>query len=678
VTEGVAGWQVARLRSSPEVPAGGSGIGSLGDEWTGRNGGSRARAPLSPSWATSNGKNGSDRQGTLGHGRAENRQRGQMVSLPRRQFLDASFAETTPPMMSDLSFKTSRLKAMQRLLVWLSFLTGLGLGMLWDWLRGKDGAEQRAIRLRHSFERAGGVFIKVGLHMAMRVDLLSWITSVELSKMSDRVDPFPSNEAIDIIERVTGRSIGETFRRFDPEPIGSIAVACIYQAILRNGEQVIVKVRRPGVGELFMADLLALRWLLSAMESLTLLRPGRGANLHRDIRESLVGELDFIQEARQQDLFRRAAKKSGKKFFTAPRVYFHLSGAEMIVEEFVSGMWLWEFLEATEQQDRRILSLARQLNIDSRKVARRLAWVNFWGWNESIFFNASAHPDNIIVAPNSRLVFIDFSVTGAIDRSKRRALQQNMYFAWKRDALNMARASIVLLEPLPPVDLIEFTQELEAHNLQMLYVMEADSAGATWSERTSAIQWLGLAKVARKHGVTIETDILRLLRALLLFDATAVRLDRQLNLVEEYRKFNEHRASEARDRMVRSFTDTSQQNPADRFILRLDRVVNTGEGLFFRLRHMLSIPTVNFHMMMSKWSFAFSTLIGFGAQAVFLTLVAMLITGLLGWVDGDSSMRVAEIFQAVVRSRVYQVLLMCLVLINGRTVLIRMDDSEMS
>lgn len=425
-----------------------------------------------------------------------------------------------------------------------------------------------------------------------------------------------------------------------------------------------------------MAELLAMRWLLAAMEFLTVLRPGRGAELHKDIHENLLGELDFIQEARQQDLFRRAAKKSGKRFFTAPRVYFNLSCDQLIVEEFVSGLWLWELLEATEQKDEGILGLAKELNIDPKKVARRLEWVNFWGWNETVFFNASPHPDNIILAPNSKLVFIDFSVTGAIDKSKRRALQQNMYYAWKRDALNMARASIILLEPLPPVDLIELIQELEAHNLQMLYVFEGDSAGATWSERTSAIQWLGLARVARKHGVTIETDILRLLRALLLFDATAVRLDPRLNIVKEYRKFNDHRASRARDRIVRSLTDPSEQSPADRFILRLDRVVNAGEGLFFRLRHVLSIPTVNFHMMMSKWSFAFSTLIAFVAQTALVTIVSMIVAAVVALLNDGTPGDISSLFKSVARNHLYQAFVLFLILVSGRKVLVRMDDSE--
>jgi hypothetical protein len=111
--------------------------------------------------------------------------------------------------------------------------------------------------------------------------------------------------------------------------------------------------------------------------------------------------------------------------------------------------------------------------------------------------------------------------------------------------------------------------------------------------------------------------------------------------------------------------------------LRLDRVVNTGEGLIFRLRHVLAIPSVNFHMMMSKWSFAFSTLIGFSAQVALVTLVAMLIAGLVNLAGGEMPGDIAGLLEAAISSRVYQAVILILALINGRNVLVRMDDSEL-
>ena len=90
--------------------------------------------------------------------------------------------------------------------------------------------------------------------------------------------------------------------------------------------------------------------------------------MHSDLHEALLAELDFVQAARQQDWFRRAARKSGKRFFTAPRVIFELSNEEVLTQEFVAGMWLWELPAAVEQSNEEALTRARHLKIDPRQA----------------------------------------------------------------------------------------------------------------------------------------------------------------------------------------------------------------------------------------------------------------------------------------------------------------------
>ena len=80
--------------------------------------------------------------------------------------------------------------------------------------------------------------------------------------MLDQAPAFPTEKAIAIIERNLGRPLGEVFEVFDPEPIGSASLACVYQAQLKTGERVAVKVRRPGIGPLIAADLRAMDWIL--------------------------------------------------------------------------------------------------------------------------------------------------------------------------------------------------------------------------------------------------------------------------------------------------------------------------------------------------------------------------------------------------------------------------------
>src|SRR5262249_45122090 len=156
--------------------------------------------------------------------------------------------------------------------------------------------------------------------LSLRADLLPYAYCAELSKMLDRVKAFPTPQAVAIIERSLGRPLNAIFAVFDPTPIGSASLACVYQATLLSGERVAVKVRRPGIGPLLAADLRALDWLLIIAETLTFIKPGLTTNFRHDLRKMLLGELNFRAEARYQEMFRLRAEKDGDGV-TAPRVF---------------------------------------------------------------------------------------------------------------------------------------------------------------------------------------------------------------------------------------------------------------------------------------------------------------------------------------------------------------------
>ena len=528
---------------------------------------------------------------------------------------------------------------------------------------------------RTAFENAGDTFIKIGMHLGMRLDFLPWTYSIELSRMRDVVEPFPTDEAIAIVERVTGRSINEAFSAFDPVPIGSNAVACTFQAITADDRKVVVKVRRPGIGERFMADAMAFGWLTMAVEFLTVRRPGYGEDLRREFRETLVSELDFVQEARSQDFFRRAAKKCEKNFFTAPRINFPLSGDEVIVEEFISGIWLWELLLAQEQDNHEVLNLAAELGIDPVLIAKRLNWVSSWSWEESMFFIANPHPDNIILGPKSKIIYTDFSQVSTIEGSKRYALSQNLFYTWREDALNMARASMILLEPLPPIDTIDFTKELETYNWQLLYMLASSNSGKNWAERTAALQWIGVIRTASAHGVHIDFSVLRLIRSILLSDTLSARLDPNFDLIKAYRRYDKHRARKARRRVTDTFL--KYENAADEKIyIRLDQMLSTAQNLHFRLRHSLTIPSASFSAMLSKWSFTTVGTLKFISQAIAVAALFVAYFALDHFLEGGDLAPFEALWQQLLQNRLFYASIIILLIVNGRAILFRLDDKD--
>jgi predicted unusual protein kinase regulating ubiquinone biosynthesis (AarF/ABC1/UbiB family) len=395
-----------------------------------------------------------------------------------------------------------------------------------------------------------------------------------------------------------------------------------------------------------------------------------------EFRALLLEELDFIQEARRQDAFRRAAADSRKKFFTAPRIHLDLTTEEVVINEFASGIWLWELLSAVEHGEETILKRAAEMNIRPEQVAKRLLWVNFWSWGEHLFFHADPNPDNVIVGQDGKLFFINFTSTGTLNRSKRQAMRQNLYYAHQRDPQNMARASLVLLEPLPPIDLIELIQELETYNWQLIYALEAQPHVASWQERTSAVQWTGLMQFARKYGITIDIQVLRLIRSTLLFESMAARLNRDIDFVARFAKFQAYRAEQARRRVTDAILDQLDGKGIERTVIRLDRIAQAAEGLAFRTSHALSLPSVNFNILMGKWSFAMYILLRFMGQIAVLTLTAMFLTTLLTYLNTRQSLNVFDVFQSVATNPLYQILILLLFYVNGKVVLYRWDDKE--
>ena len=325
-------------------------------------------------------------------------------SMPRRKISDDMVSPTlTLPMARHVYFKAGIIRPLLRLFIWLWGAIRFYFGTLSDLLLRRDNIQRRAVRLRRVFEDTGASFTKLGQQLSLRADILPYAYCAELGKMLDRVPAFPSQKAIETIERNLGKPLNKVFETFDPEPIGSASLACVYQARLKDGQHVAVKVRRPGIGPLIAADLRALDWLLNVAEMLTLVQPGLTRRFRQDIRTILFNEMNFRAEAGYIDLFRRRSSRRGD--VTAPRVYFQYCTEEVLVSEFVSGVWMWELIGAVDSNNEEFLKKVRSQGIEPKTLARKLIRVMHREVLEELFFHADPHPANIVIGPNNRILF---------------------------------------------------------------------------------------------------------------------------------------------------------------------------------------------------------------------------------------------------------------------------------
>jgi predicted unusual protein kinase regulating ubiquinone biosynthesis (AarF/ABC1/UbiB family) len=511
-------------------------------------------------------------------------------------------------------------RVLGRLLIWLGALVGFLLGNAGDALLRRGSPERQAIRLRELLERVGGTAIKIGQQLAMRIDLLPYTYGVELSKLFDRVPPFPVEQAIARIEQSTGRPLGETFQSFDPEPIGSASLACVFQGVLKSGERVAVKVRRPFVEEAFAADCEALRWVAALLEGLTVLRPGFLRNVVRELRDMLLEELDFVKEARSQEIFSQRTTQARLRFVTAPKVYFELSGRQVLVTEFVSGLWLSDLLKAVEHRDEAILErLRREAGIDPKVIARQLLRLNHFGIFENILFHGDPHPANILVRPGNELVLIDFGACGAYTRSERDIWRQLAYSQAQEDVGGMVRCALALLEPLPAIDTHELTRRLERLFWEDQYAFK--SKHVQWWERTSMRVWLGFLDLVREYNVPINLNTLRMIRSTLLYETVAARLYNRVSTFREYRKYNRDAARRARKRMRGRVIRTLTQGPSPEVYQTLEQLEGLANRGLYWAQRVLDAPVPRYLAMVGK--------VALGMRLLLETILSLAVVALL-------------------------------------------------
>lgn len=595
----------------------------------------------------------------------------------RKRLTYPSLADIHPPLMRQLKFKASVWLTARRLLEFFAAVAFWYLASLLDALRGREGIELRARRLREIIEWKGGTAIKMGQQAAMRIDLLPYAYTLELAKMLDKVPPFPVEAAIQRIELCLGRPMAEVFDRFDPKPIGSASVACVYQAYLKTGERVAIKVRRPKIGEQFIADCTGLGLMLRFLELLTFIRPGLSANFLYEFREMVMEELDFVKEARYTELFRRRARKNLKDI-SAPRVYFEYSNEDVMVMEFVAGLWLRELLAAVEGKDAEALGLLKEYNIDPRVIAQRLIRTNQYGVFENLLFHADPHPSNVVVQPNNRIVFIDFGSCGAYTTRERTSWRQLNYYHQKEDIGRMVQSALAVLEPLPPIDIDQFSKRLEVIFWQDLYAFK--SKHTEWWEHTSAKIWISFLALAREYGMKLNLNTLRMIRSTLLYETVAARLYPKVSAYREHKIYSRKAGKRAKKRVQNQISRWLFQGPSNIDYLAIEEFMGMGNRILYLTQRYLDTPPFRFSMLISKASFAISTVV----QAVVWSIIGTMVCSAV--LVGDRLLfqpnyRITNInmWHAVLdlfSTLPFQILVFIVTLISVRRILFRFFDMD--
>jgi ubiquinone biosynthesis protein len=565
-----------------------------------------------------------------------------------------------------------------RCMVWLMGAAAFLLGILLDKALRRDSTERRARRLHRLFQRAGGTLIKIGQQLAIRIDFLPQEYCTELSKLHDAVTPFPTSHALAAIERATGTKLDQTFASFDPKPIGAASIACVYQAVLKTGERVAIKVRRPRIGEIFASDLRALRWIVRLLEGLAIIRPGYMDNFVHEFSVAILEELDFRMEAYHQSIFLQESRHNRlgkKKFFTAPKIYYEYSSREVIVEEFVSGVWMWELLAAVESNDQPALARMKELEIEPKLVARRLFWMQLWGQLASPLYHADPHPANILVQRKSKLVFVDFGACASMNQSKKRLSMDYIAAHARKDIGGVVRSLLAFMEPFPNVDMHKVMKDLEMSVGAAMH--RVWSKRAPWYEKTSATVFYRLFAVTQKYRIPVNLDTVRSFRANMLYDTLAVRIHPELNPLREIRRFlrdYERNLEAEASRAIRHRVEHGLITGADVAMAR-DLVSVGVNGVRF-LQRQLEGPLFDVSKAVKKSAYCIAEVIKLVVNSFAVTCMVGIVISYLRYRRGlDLDLDV--IFTQTLTNGAWYVILGMMLLITVRRINIRLTDLDL-
>jgi len=264
-------------------------------------------------------------------------------------------------------------------------------------------------RARLAMEELGPTFIKFGQILSTRPDVVPHDFIIEFLKLQDSVKPFPFKDAVKVIEAQFGLPVSELFSSMEETPVAAASVAQVHKAVTRDGQEVMVKVQRPGIDKTIETDIAILGYLARLAEkympeSRLYDPPGIVEEFSAVIRR----EMDFTLEASYMEKFRENFSGDGRVM--VPKVFWECTGKKVLTMERVAGIKV-----------DKVASL-KEAGIDTEEVAHVIADVFFKQVFEFGLFHGDLHSGNIFVVSQDRIALVDFGIVGRIGQEMKQNL----------------------------------------------------------------------------------------------------------------------------------------------------------------------------------------------------------------------------------------------------------------
>ena len=319
----------------------------------------------------------------------------------------------------------------------------LSLGLTWWWNRhvGATEAQQRqqAVRLREVLTRLGPAFIKVGQALSTRPDLVPPAYLEELTRLQDQLPPFDNAIAFRFIEEELGSPPDEVYAELTAQPIAAASLGQVYRGRLKTGEEVAVKVQRPGLAQLIALDTYILRQAAAfAMRRFKRIRSDLVAIMD-EFGARIFEEMDYTHEGQNAERFAQLYGQLPDVY--VPKIYWQYTGRRVLTMEWITGTKLTQ-LEAIRAQ-----------GIDARYLIEVGVQCSLRQLLEHGFFHADPHPGNLLATPDGKLAYLDFGMMSEVKPPQRYGLIEAIVHLVNRDFDSLAQDYVKLEFLSPDTDL---------------------------------------------------------------------------------------------------------------------------------------------------------------------------------------------------------------------------------
>ena len=402
------------------------------------------------------------------------------------------------------------------------------LGNGWDYMRGVltlGKTENPQIPtpevLKKILVELGPFYVKLGQLLSTRPDLLPANYIEALTALQAQVPPVAWTDIEIVITEQLAKPIEQVFKYINPQPIAAGSIGQIHRATLLSGEEVAIKVLRPGIEKIVAQDSALIKVIADLVALTEFGQSYDVVDLAEEFIKAVNAELDFTQEGHYTDQLRynlTQSRWSEPKQLVIPKIYWHLTNSKLLVLEWLEGK---QILEADVSRP-----VTEQAISQRKSEITRILFRSFF---QQIyidgFFHADPHPGNIFYLDDGRVALIDCGMVGRLDPQTQQILTELLLAIVDLDAKRCSQLTIKLSESVVPITLVQLEVDYE-RMLRKYYNLNLNQIN--FSEVVYE-----LLQIARRNRIKLPGNLGLFAKSLANLEGTARKFNPDINILEE-------------------------------------------------------------------------------------------------------------------------------------------------